>query len=63
VADSVDLSHGCCAWLIEFFGGSDSDPAGNGWEHTSWHLDQLENTYYTRIKESIVESCILIEGH
>jgi hypothetical protein len=62
VADAVDPSGGCCAWLIEFFGGSDSDPAGNGWEHTSWHLDQLENTYYPKIKEFIMESCILIEG-
>ena len=62
VADAVDLSSGCCAWLIEFFGGSDSDLAGNGWERTSWHLDQLENTYYPAIKEFIIESCILIEG-
>ncbi|MGB9134415.1 MAG: M14 family metallopeptidase [Candidatus Bathyarchaeia archaeon] len=62
VADAVDLSGGCCAWLIEFFGGSDSDPKGNGWEHTSWHLDQLENAYYPAIKEFIIESCLLIEG-
>lgn len=61
VADAVDLSHGCCAWLTEFFGQSDSDPAGNGWKHTTWHLDQLENVYYPRIKEFIIESCTLIE--
>ena len=62
VADAVDLSRGCCAWLIEFFGGSDSDPAGNGWKHTSWHLDQLESVYYPAIKEFIVASGLLIEG-
>jgi len=25
------------------------------------HVDQLENTYYPKIKEFIIESCILIE--
>ena len=60
VADAVDLSQGCCAWLIEFFGSGSSDPAGNGWQHTSWHLDQLENTYYPRMKEFIIAACSLI---
>jgi len=62
VADATDLSSGCCSWLIEFFGGSDSASAGNGWKHTSWHLDQMENTYYPRMKEFIITSCSLIEG-
>ena len=62
VADAVDLSQGSCAWLIEFFGASSSDPAGNGWKHTSWHLDQLENTYYPSMKEFIIASCSLIES-
>lgn len=62
VADAVDLSAGCSAWLIEFFGASSSDPHGNGWKHTSSHLDELENTYYPRIKEFIIASCNLIKS-
>jgi hypothetical protein len=62
VADAVDLSAGCCAWLIEFFGASSSDPHGNGWKHTSAHLDELENDYYPVIKEFILDSLALIEG-
>lgn len=62
VADAVDLSQGSCAWLIEFFGASSSDPAGNGWKHTLWHLDQLENMYYPNMKEFIIASCSLTES-
>jgi hypothetical protein len=62
VSDAVDLSRGCCAWLIEFFGGSDSSSEGNGWKHTTWHLDELENVYYPKLKEFIIEACSLIEG-
>ena len=62
VSDAVSLSSGCCAWLIEFFGASSSDPHGNGWRHTSAHLDELENDYYPVIKEFIIASCSLIEG-
>lgn len=62
VADAVDLSDGCSAWLIEFFGASSSSLYGNGWKHTEWHLDQLEAAYYPAMKEFIISSCSLIEG-
>ena len=62
VADAVSLSPGCSAWLIEFFGASSTDPHGNGWKHTSAHLDELENDYYPKIKEFIIACCSLIEA-